>query len=92
MLIRTLSDEDTLAHATKSLLELIVDGYAHVLALDVDRMRMEREIARLAESGDPAVAGQLQELSGVVRCLMRTSERLRTLLRSVREGIERAGS
>ena len=92
LLIRTLSDEDMLAHATNSLLELVVDGYAHVLALDVDRMRMEREIARLAESGNPAVAGELQELSGLVRCLTRTSERLRALLRSVRERIELAGS
>jgi hypothetical protein len=87
-LISTLSDEDALAHATKSAVELIVDGYAHVLALEVDRMRMEREIARLAASGDPQVAGELQELSVVLRCLTRTSERLRDLLDSVRARIE----
>jgi hypothetical protein len=87
-LIRTLSDEDALAHATKSAVELIVDGYAHVLALDVDRMRMEREIARLAASGDPQVAAELRELSVVLRCLTRTSERLRDLLDSVRARIE----
>lgn len=87
-LIRTLSDEDALTHATKSTVELIVDGYAHVLALEVDRMRMEREIARLAASGDPQVAGELQELSVVLRCLTRTSERLRDLLDSVRARIE----
>jgi hypothetical protein len=90
-LIRTLSDEDVLTRATTSSLELIVDGYAHVLALDVDRMRMEREISRLAESGDPAVAGELRELSVVLRCLTRTSERLRDLLATVRERIELRG-
>jgi len=90
-LIRTLSDEDALAAATTSSLELIVDGYAHVLALEVDCMRIEREIARLAESGDPAVAPQLRELSVVARSLTRTSARLRDLLGSVRERIELSG-
>lgn len=90
-LISTLSDEDALADATKSSLELIVDGYAHVLALDIDCMRMEREIARLAESGDPAVAGELRDLSVLVRCLRRTSAQLRELLRTVRERIELRG-
>ena len=80
-----------MAESTKSSLELIVDGYAHVLALDIDCMRMEREIARLAESGDPAVAGELRELSVVIRCLRRTSARLRDLLRTVRERIELGG-
>ncbi len=65
-----------------------MDGYAHVLALEVDCMRMEREIARLAESGDPGVARQLQELSVVLRCLTRTSERLRQLLSTVRAQTE----
>ena len=87
-LIRTLSDEDALAHAAKSSIELIVDGYAHVLALDVDCMRMEREIARLAESGDPEVAGELQEISGVLRSLTRTSRRLRNVLATVRARTE----
>jgi hypothetical protein len=90
-LISTLSDDEALAHAPKSSLELIVDGYAHVLALDIDCMRMEREIARLAESGDPAVAGELRDLSVVVRCLRRTSAQLRDLLRAVRERVELAG-
>jgi hypothetical protein len=90
-LIRTLSDEDAFTHPTKSSLELIVDGYAHVLALDVDRMRMEREIARLAESGDPTVAEELRELSVVVRCLTRTSKRLRDLLGTVRARLEPRG-
>jgi len=88
-LIRTLSDEDAGAdRATKSSLELIVDGYAHVLALDVDRIRLEREIARLAESGDPALAAELRELSMVLRCVTRTSERLRDLLSAVRARVE----
>ena len=77
-------------HPTKSSLELIVDGYAHVLALDLDRLRMEREIARLAESGDPTVAVELRELSVVLRCLTRTSKNLRDLLATVRARIERA--
>ena len=57
-----------------SSLELIVDGYAHVLALDVDRLRLEREIARLAESGDPRAAGELQELSVLLHHVTGTSE------------------
>jgi hypothetical protein len=51
-------------------------------------MRMEREIARLAESGDPGVAGELQELSVVLRCLTRTSVRLRSMLSTVRARTE----
>jgi hypothetical protein len=90
-LIRTLSEEDAFVHPTKSSLELIVDGYAHVLALDVDRLRMEREIARLAESGDPTVAEELRELSVVLRCLTRTSKKLRDLLATVRARLELRG-
>lgn len=88
-LISALSDEDAVARrATTSSLELIVDGYAHVLALDVHRRRVEREIARLAESGDPRLAGQLRELSMVLRCVTRTSERLRDLLSAARARVE----
>jgi hypothetical protein len=90
-LIRTLSDEDAFTQPTKSSLELIVDGYAHVMALDLDRMRMEREIARLAESGDPTVAEELRELSVVLGCLTRTSKRLRDLLATVRARLELRG-
>ena len=72
-----------------SSLELIVDGYAHVLALDVDRVRLEREIAYLAQSGDPEVAGELRELSGLLRGVASTSERLRRLLDAARVRVER---
>jgi hypothetical protein len=88
-LIRTLSEEDLLATRSKdSSLELIVDGYAHVLALDVDRMRLEREIARLAQSGDPHVAGELRELSALSRNVSSTSEELRSLLDAARIRVE----
>lgn len=73
--------------ATRSrtdLLELIVDGYAHVLALDVDRRRLEREIAALAQSGDPLTAADLGELSALLREMTSTSEELRGLLDEAR--------
>lgn len=88
-LIATLSDEDAVAgSATRSSLEQIVDGYAHVLALDVDRLRLEREIARLAESGDPRAAEELQEFSALLRLVSDTSAELRGLLDAVRARVE----
>lgn len=88
-LISTLSDEDAVAaRAEQSSLELIVDGYAHVLALDVDRLRLEREIARLAESGDPRAAGELQELSVMLRLVKDTTVELRDLLGAARARVE----
>jgi hypothetical protein len=91
-LIRTLSEEDVVAtRARAGSLELLVDGYAHVLALDVDRMRLAREIARLAESGDPEVAGELRKLSALVQCVTSTSEELRGLLDAVRVRVEHWG-
>jgi hypothetical protein len=76
---------------TASSPEAIVDGYAHVLALDVDRLRLEREIARLAESGDPRVAGELRELSVLLRRVRCTSEQLRDQLSAARAQAELAG-
>jgi hypothetical protein len=70
---------------------LIVDGYAHVLALDVDCMRLEREIAQLAQSGNPNVAGELRELSASLQGVSSTSERLRRLLDAARARVERQG-
>jgi hypothetical protein len=72
-----------------SSLELIVDGYAHVLALDVDGLRLEREIAHLAQSGDPHVSGDLRELSALLHEVTSTSERLRQLLDAARVRVER---
>lgn len=92
MLTATLSADATVAdRTTKGLPELVVDGYAHVLALDVDRLRLEREIARLAESGDPGVAEQLRELSLVLRNVTRASEELRARLDWARTCVEHAG-
>jgi len=71
--------------------EAIVDGYAHVLALGVDRLRLEREIARLAESGDPRVAGELRELSVLLRRVRCTSDQLRDRLSAARTQAELAG-
>jgi hypothetical protein len=69
-------------------LELVVDGYAHVLALDVDRRRIEREVARLAEAGDPQMAARLSELSGLLRRMTRVSEELRARLDALRARLE----
>jgi hypothetical protein len=71
------------------LLELVVDGYAHVLALDVDRRRLERDISRLAGSGDPQTAAELGELSAELQELASASEQLRKLLGDVRARDER---
>jgi hypothetical protein len=91
-LIRELADESAvLADGTESSLQLIVDGYAHVLALDVDCLRLERELVRLAESGDPRVASELRELSKLLRSAMRTSEELRKALSVARARVEGAG-
>ncbi len=91
-LTATLSAEGIAARRTpKSSLELIVDGYAHVLALDVDRLRLEREIARLAESGDPEVAGELRKLSALLRRVTHASEELRSCLDAFRARVEQQG-
>ncbi len=74
--------------ADKAKLDLVVDGYAYVLALDVDRVRLEREIARLAESGDPGAATKLRELSVMLRWMTRTCNQLRELLSRVRARAE----
>ncbi len=89
LLIGALSDESiSLGDGTTRTLDLVVDGYAHVLALDVDRVRLEREIARLAESGDPSVAAELRELSVMLRWMTRTCKQLRDVLSSVRTRAE----
>jgi hypothetical protein len=91
-LIKTLSGAATASPSvTASSPEAIVDGYAHVLALDVDRLRLEREIARLAESGDPRVAGELRDLSVLLRRVRSTSEQLRNQLSAARAQAELAG-
>jgi hypothetical protein len=82
-LIRALSDEGAFL-ADPATLDLVVDGYAHVLTLDVDRVRLEREIARLAESGDPTAAAELRDLSVMLRWITRTCAQLREALRAVR--------
>lgn len=91
-LIGVLSHEDLAEiHTVTNLLELIVDGYAHVLALDVDRRRLERDIARLAGSGDPHAAVELRELSATLADVTGASEQLRKLLGEVRARDERHG-
>lgn len=85
MLTATLSDDRAVATlGPNGLSELIVDGYARVLALDVERLALEREIARLAESGDPERAGELRELSAVLRRVSAASEKLRVCLDGLR--------
>jgi hypothetical protein len=91
-LIGVLSEKDVVeAHTVTNLLELIVDGYAHVLALDVDRRRLDRDIARLVGSSDPQAGVELRELSVQLRDLTCASERLRELLGEVRARDERGG-
>ncbi len=68
-----------------------MDGYARVLELDIDRLELEREIARLAESGDPRMAGELRELSALRRDVIRASEELRGRLDVLRARVERSG-
>jgi hypothetical protein len=87
-LIRIFSEQDVLAaRSHASSLELIVDGYAHVLALGVDRIRLEGEIARLAQCDDPDVQ-ELRELSTLLQSVNATSDRLRELLDAARIRIE----
>jgi len=91
-LIRSLSEPaPATQHAAAGSADAIVDGYAHVLTLDIDRMRLEREIAHLAESGDPRVADELRELSILLRHVKQTSDRLRDQLSSVRARAGLAG-
>jgi hypothetical protein len=71
------------ARPRTELLELIVDGYAHVLALDVNRRRLEREIAQLAQSGEPH-AKDLRGLSAQLTEVTSLSDRLRGLLDELR--------
>jgi hypothetical protein len=91
-LIEAFSKRDPLATSERARsLELIVDGYAHVMALDTDRMRLEREIKRLAESGDPHVIEELRELTALLADVTSTSKELRGLLDEARERLERQG-
>jgi hypothetical protein len=84
-LLRTFSEPTPATQqAAAGSADAIADGYAHVLALDVCRMRLEREIARLAESGEPRVAGELRELSVLLRGVKQTSDPLRAPLSSAR--------
>jgi hypothetical protein len=87
-LMASLSEMPASSTSRNSSLELVVDGYAHVLALDVDRRRLEREIARLAETGDPEIAGQLSELSALLRRMGHASEDLRGRLSELRARLE----
>jgi hypothetical protein len=92
-LIVTLSDKRAAAQRTKQgSLELIVDGYAHVLALDVDRRRLERELVRLAQDGDPDMAGELSELSTLLHDMVRASDELRGRLGELRARVESESS
>jgi hypothetical protein len=89
LLIATLSDERAAAtHSASSLSELVLDGYARALELDVERLSLEREIARLAESGDPEMAGELRELSAVLRRVRGASGELRICLDKFRARAE----
>jgi hypothetical protein len=85
-LISSLHEQEELAAdaGTGSLENLIVDGYAHVLALDVARQRLERRIAHLAESGDPTLASELRKNAMMLRAMTRCCEELREVLSSVR--------
>jgi hypothetical protein len=80
-----IADADSAAGSGDS----IVDCYAHVLALDVDRLRLERELARLAEIGDPASMAEIQSLVVLLGLVTATADRLRDALRTARQRRER---
>ncbi len=88
--IRALAEDSSGARApTGKSMELVVDGYAQVLALDVNSLRLRRELSRLAEAGDPAHAADLRELSALLRILTATAEQLRHALGAARARAER---
>ena len=87
--IRTLVDEPTERGSGAGLRELehtLTDGYAHALALEGERWRIERRIAELSRSADEAA--EARELRGLgVRLAAAEDEltRLRPLLRRLRD-------
>jgi len=66
----------------------IADGYALALTLEVDRLRLERELTRLAQVGDTAFAADLQGLTMLLIRVQATAERLRDALRAAHRGHE----
>lgn len=69
--------------------EVLDDCYAQLLTLEVDRRGLEREMTTLAESGDPAVASRLRQLSILVRSVVDAGEQLRSALEAERVRFER---
>jgi hypothetical protein len=68
--------------------ELIADGYAHALLLDVDRRKYERQLAHLARSATAEEADQLRDLSDALHHVQSTSAQLRALMETIRARFE----
>ena len=85
--IRALEDGPAaFPHSTGDSPDPIADGYALALTLEVDRLRLQRELTRLAKIGDTAFAADLQGLTMLLTRVLATAERLRDALRTARSG------
>lgn len=68
--------------------ELLLDGCAHALRLDLARMHLERDISRLASVGGPADADELHRLSASLTTVTGMAEDLRGEIARVRSSLD----
>jgi hypothetical protein len=65
----------------ENLEDLVTEGYAHALALDAERMKLERGITELAaRAEDPAAAQELRKLWLRHRTMRQQLSELRSML------------
>jgi hypothetical protein len=73
----------------------LTDGYAGALALEAERVRLERRFAELMSAlADDQDSERLDELNSLRHCISRTDEelsKLRAVLAGVRERLTAAG-
>lgn len=73
----------------------LTDGYAGALALEAERVRLERRFAELMSAlADDQDSERLNELNSLRHCISRTDEelsKLRAVLAGVRERLTAAG-
>ena len=75
--------EDLLAHAEPSLAdveETLTQGYAEALALEAERLRIERRLSEVARSATAAHAAELRSLGSRLNVADGEIVRLRTIL------------
>jgi ABC-type phosphate transport system auxiliary subunit len=88
--LRTLTDAPAARdEASRARVEwTLTDGYAHAMSLELDRLRLERQIGEVAAQVDVRARGakteELQELSARLADTSRELEHLRELLAAVR--------